>query len=116
MIKKCLISIYALLLTACASTHSVFSDYDRAHSFAAYKTFSWAHTPPLMIAGNLPISKVTQLEATQALADLLEVKGFAFVDDAEQADFLIALTLGARDDVKVYATGSGVYQNKENWL
>lgn len=115
MMKKSYLLI-CLLLSACVSTPSVYQDYNRALSFSSYKTFSWAHNPPLVVSGDLPVSNETEVKATQAIKDELQAKGFKFVDSSEGATFLVAYTLGARSNVKIYQTGSSVYDNKENWL
>lgn len=116
MIKKCSLVLCVLLLNACASSFTVFSDFDTEHSFSAYKTFSWAHNPPLVVAGNLPISEEIESRATQAIKEQLTAKGFEFLENADQAQFLVAYTLGARDNVEIYQASSSVYDNKDNWL
>ncbi|MFT5609464.1 MAG: hypothetical protein ACI9PZ_003283 [Parvicella sp.] len=105
-----------LLLSACASTPSVYSDYDKAHSFSEYKTFSWAQESLLMVSGNFPITKETKNKATQSIIVELALKGFKFVEQAENADFLVSYTLGAKDDIEIYQSDSSVYDNKESWL
>lgn len=114
--KKIYLVIVLLLLSACASKPPVYSDYNSAHVFNDYKTFSWAHTPPLVVSGDLPVSKEIEDKATQAIQDELVAKGFVFVEDATTAHFLVAYTLGARKNVKIYQTDSSVYDNKDNWL
>ncbi len=105
-----------LILTACASTPPTYTDYDVKHSFTGYKTFSWAHTPPLIVAGNLPVSNEVEAKATAAIKKELAAKGFMFLDDSKTANFLVAYTIGARDDIEVYQSASEVYDNKDNWL
>ncbi len=108
--------LISMLLSACVSAPSVYQDYDRSRSFNDYQTFSWAHNPPLVVSGDLQVSKEIEVKATLAIKEELKAKGFRYVEQSDDATFLVAYTLGARTNAKVYQTGSSVYDNKENWL
>lgn len=108
--------LVCILLSACVSNPHVYSDYDKDNSFTSYKTFSWVSVPPLVAVGDFPISKEIEAKATNTIRSQLSSKGFTFVDDPEQADFVVAYTLGARDGVRAYESDSTIYENKDNWL
>lgn len=114
---KIFIALCVLLLAgACATVPQVFTDFDSSNSFNGYKTFAWAHTPPLVVAGSFPVPEAVQQKATSAIKAQLEAKGFKYVESVDKANFLVVYTLGARDDIQVFQKGASIYNNKENWL
>ena len=103
-------------VVACAATPRVFVDYHRAHDFNAYKRFAWLHDKPAMVEGNLPVPKLVQDRFSTAIKQEFIDKGFQFVEDRGTADFVVAFTIGARDDIDIHQYASEYYDNKENWL
>jgi len=91
-----------LLVTGCESiqTHS---DYDPAADFSGYRSFSWVADNPLMgsTAGGNPL---TRERVQQAIVQTLTAKGYQFVADRNNADFVVGFTVGARDKVRVDTT------------
>lgn len=116
MIKRLFLFMCIGLQVSCVSKPQAFFDYDKTNTFSSYKHFSWAHNPPLIIAGDLPVSSQTETRTTLAIKSQLEQKGFSFTDNPEDADFLVVYTLGARENISVLQGNSDVYTNKENWL
>ena len=110
------VALVTLFLVACSGKRAVFTDFDPAHSYASYKTFAWANDPPLVVSGIFPVESSIQNRATAAIKAEIEAKGYRFVANSDSADFTIAYTLGARDDIQRYQVASKVYDNRENWL
>jgi len=95
------ISVIALYLAGCASMAPVFYDYDSAQSFDGYRTFAWINDEPMTLTGSHRPSPVVAARLTNAIKNTLEQKGFRFLEDPEQADFVVSFTVGARDQLKV---------------
>lgn len=100
---KCLmLSICTLLLvTGCASTPKVYTDFDPRQDFSSYKTFSWVTSSPVLVAGDYSVSALTKSRMTQAIQDKLVSLGYEFVADPQQADFTFLYTIGARDKIQI---------------
>jgi len=114
--KTIALTLVIALLSACSSLPKTYIDYDRAHNFAAYKTFSWAHSPPLISDGDTRLTRSLEHTATDSIKAGLERQGFSFVNDQSDADFLVAYTVGSRKNVQINPTEICVYSNKDNWL
>lgn len=88
------------LLTSCASIRTG-SHQDESVSFSQYRTFAWIADNPLILgAGEQPpISPLSQKKITQAIEDELSNKGFTYLADPDQADFVLSYTLGTRERI-----------------
>lgn len=104
-----------LLLSACASTPTVFSDFDARHDFSKDKTISWIHTPPVLISSDYPISDLGQSRMTGAIKSELESKGYSFVDDIKDADLGLIYTMGAREKIELVEYESSYYRYYADW-
>ncbi len=86
------------------------TDYDTSFDFSGYHTFSWISKSPL-ISKSPEVSPLAEGRIANAVTNVLSQKGFRFVDDAAKADFVLAFTVGARQQVRVtsnpYAVGYG---------
>lgn len=96
-----LTGLLALLMTGCASTPQVFTDYDPSQSFADYQTFTWVGDDPMIVTGNRPISPLNAERVKSAIQSELESKGFTMAADGRTADFAVAFTVGARDQLDI---------------
>jgi len=108
--------IVALVVTTCVagcSTTLARHDFNPAIDFDGYKTFSWISAHPLVAA---PVGTNPLLEdrIEQTARDLLVAKGYRFVDNAEQADFVVGFGLGATDKVRIDSYPAG-YQGTWHW-
>ena len=87
------------------------TDYDSNFSFSGYHTFSWISKSPL-VSKSPEVSPLTEGRIEKAVMTVLSQKGFRFVDDPAKADFVLAFTVGARQQVRVtsnpYAAGYGM--------
>ena len=98
----------ALLLVAyfaagCASI-STGAHYDETMNFGAYKRFAWIDEQPHIVGAEetgIIISPLTQTKIQAAIRAELERKGFSFVENDADADFVVAYTVGTRNEVSV---------------
>ena len=98
--------LVALLLTACAATPHVASDYDKSAQFSDYHKFTLIMRPHPSMHG----SPLAEQRTYDAIEQELTSKGFTFVPDPAQADFAVDYAIGAQDrlDVSSYPrTGPG---------
>ena len=97
-------------LTAGCESISTKSDYDKAFNFGGYHTFSWISKSPL-VSKAPEVSPLAEGRIENAVMSVLSQKGFRFVDNPANADFVLAFTVGARQEVRVtsnpYAAGYG---------
>jgi hypothetical protein len=105
-----LLSVVLVLASGCESI-STKTDYDTAFDFSGYHTFSWISKSPL-VSKSPEVSPLAEGRIENAVRSVLSGKGFRFVDDPAKADFVVAFTLGARQQVRVtsnpYAAGYGM--------
>lgn len=97
ILKACFLG---LLLSGCATSSKVFTDFDSQQNFNAYKTFAWMSDQPALVSGNYPVPALAQSRIGYAIKAELQNKGFEYVVEREKADFLVSFTLGARDKIK----------------
>ncbi len=101
-------------LTACA-TISTGSHFDETTNFGAYQTFSWIDQVPYISDGStVRISPLTQNKIQQAIQSQLEQTGYSFTEDRENADFVLAYTIGTRDKIRVDSYPVG-YRGSWGW-
>jgi len=90
-------------LVAC-STISTGAHYDETINFGLYKTFSWIGANPYVAATNDSgpvVSPLTRSKIEAAIRAGLEAKGYQFVEQEDQADFVLAYTIGSRQEISV---------------
>jgi hypothetical protein len=96
-------------LTACA-TISTGSHYDETANFGAYKTFSWIDDVPYIAdESSSRISPLSQSKIQSAIRSELEKKNYAFTDDRDNADFVIAYTVGTRERIQTTSYPAGYF-------
>jgi len=95
--------------TGCESI-STTTDHDAAFNFSGYRTFSWISNSPL-VSRAPETSPLAEGRIENAVKSDLTQKGFVFVADPTKADFVIAFSVGSRQQVRVtsnpYAAGYG---------
>jgi hypothetical protein len=80
------------------------SHYDETNNFGEYETFSWIDDKPFIQGEGrtaVPVSPLTQTKIERAIQAELEQKGYSFAEDRDDADFVIAYTVGTRDEITV---------------
>lgn len=92
--------LLALALGGCEALR-VGSDYDRAASFASYHSFSWLARQDYGVGNPLMIER-----AQTAILNALERKGYRYVTNRDEADFVVDFTIGSHErvDVQTYPT------------
>jgi hypothetical protein len=108
------ILILILVLSACASSHKVFSDFDATANFSQYQSFAWVSSQPFTVQSDYVVSPFITNEIMQSIENELVAKGYALASDADKADFVVAFTIGARDKIKVFESFSGI-SDIERW-
>lgn len=91
------------LLAACA-TISTGAHYNETTDFGAYQTFSWIDENPYVAAPDdsaTAVSPLTHAKIQNAIRAGFESKGFEFVEQRDRADFVIAYTIGTREEISV---------------
>lgn len=90
--------LFVLTLGGCESLR-VGSDYDRAATFANYHSFSWLPRESYGVANPLAIER-----AQTAILNALEHKGYHYVSNRDEADFVVDFTIGSHErvDVRTY--------------
>ena len=88
------------LLTGCSTMRSG-AHHDEAASFDHYRSFAWIAGDPLIVGeGEQPaISPLAKKKIVQAIENELGTKGFAYSENPDQADFVVAFTVGTRDKI-----------------
>lgn len=102
--RRPILALCFAVLTAvggCASTPNVFTDFDSSHSFSGYSTFSWISEEPMMVSGDRGPTPIVASRLKSNIVEALEMKGFDFVDERDEADFVVGFTVGARDRLEI---------------
>lgn len=80
------------------------SHYDETNNFGEYESFSWIDDTPFITGEGrtaVSASPLTLTKIERAIQAELERKGYTFTEDRDDADFVIAYTIGTRDQVTV---------------
>lgn len=96
------IVLAALILGACASTFKATHDHDVGHNFSNYQTFAWLSKNPMKVGKgiNTP-NPLLEPRIMSALEKALVAKGYQYVNEAKNADFVLSFTIGSREEIKV---------------
>lgn len=86
-------------ITGCVTTPSVFTDFDQSQSFEAYRSFTWISDNPMIVSGDRGPNPIVAARLKDSIKDTLQQKGFRFVANPGNADFVVAYTVGARDKI-----------------
>ena len=108
-----LVSLFALL-GGCASTFEAQYDHDPNHNFSSYRTFAWISAKPMIIATDRVVNPLLEQHIMESLGSGLRAKGYQYVTDVSQADFVVSFTVGSREKIRVdsYPTMSGGYYGR----
>jgi hypothetical protein len=96
------ILVTTALLAGCATAFKATFDHDPAQDFSGYKTFAWISDHPMKVgrADRIP-NPMLEPRIMSTVEERLAVKGYSKVQDAASADFVLAFTVGSREEVKV---------------
>jgi hypothetical protein len=104
--SRLLIALLVGLTVSACETFSVTTDYDKAIDFHNYHTFSWVSKNPL-VSRAPDVSPLAEGRIQAAVMNVLTQKGFKFVDNPAKADFVVAFTLGSRQELRVTSNPYG---------
>ena len=89
------------ILSACATIRTG-SHHDETTNFGAFKSFSWIDNEPYISPSNaILVSALGHSMIKSEIQTQLEQLGYAFTDDRDNADFVVAYTVGTRDEIRV---------------
>jgi hypothetical protein len=93
--------LLASLLSACA-TITTGSHFDETTNCGAYQSFSWIDDTPYISADNsFPVSALALSMIKSEIHAQLEQKGYAYTDVRDNADFMVAFTVGTREEIRI---------------
>ena len=96
-----------LAVLSCASPIRTHFDRDTAADFSAYRTFAWIGPAPLARAkqGSAAASFVSAIDdqrIRRAVEEDLQTRGYRLVDSVDQADLVVAYSVGSEEKVRVH--------------
>jgi hypothetical protein len=100
--KKLLLPVFILIITASCSTIKVSSDYDKTAGFPAYKTYAFTDE-----ALNIKLDDLNKNRLINAVTTELSAKGFTKAES--NPDVLININIKAEQKQTATATTSGGY-------
>ena len=93
--------LFAGLLSGCATINTG-SHFDETADVRSYQSFSWIENDPLIsVDSTIPVSALAKSMIKTAIRDELTEKGYTFVEDRDEADFVVAYTIGTRENIRV---------------
>ena len=106
--------LLASFLSACATIQTG-SHYDETTNFGAYQSFSWIDDEPhISVADSILVSPLAQSMIKSEIQEQLVQKGYTFTDNRADADFVVAYTVGTRDEFRVDSY-PGHYRGSWGW-
>lgn len=105
VIRTIVICYFVLASVSCATIESG-SHFNESISIENYRTFSWISDVPYVrgyVDSDIRISPLTQEKIEKAIEAELVSKGYVFVVDRRNADFLASYTIGTRERLSVDA-------------
>ncbi len=90
-------------LFACASPVKTESNVNPKVDITGYRALAWISDKPLIsrIGDSKPANPVIDKQIETAIAEGLQAKGYAMVDDRAKANFLVGFTVGSREKIWV---------------
>ena len=101
--RRLLCTIFPLaLLAGCASTFEASYDHDPANDFTNYQSFAWISKNPMKVGKGVNIANpLLEPRITSTLEKALAAKGYKYVIEPKNADFVVSFTVGSREEIKV---------------
>lgn len=100
----CLAALLVALLGACSSSPSIESDYDynRQIDFTQFRTYAFIDDSPMAVSSTQgAVNPMLEGRIMESIRIAMNGKGYSEVTDPEQADMVIAFTIGSRDQIQV---------------
>ena len=84
------------LITGCASTFEASYDHDPASDFANYQSFAWISKNPMKVGKGVNVANpLLEPRIMSALEKSLVAKGYEYVIEPKNADFVVSFTVGS---------------------
>lgn len=98
----CTVTLFTYGLLGACTTIQTGSHFDETTNFGAYRTFSWVDDEPYVTdESSIRVSPLTQQNVQDAIRNELIRSGHTYSDNRDEADFLVAYTVGTRDRIRV---------------
>ncbi|TDJ25382.1 MAG: DUF4136 domain-containing protein [Gammaproteobacteria bacterium] len=109
--------IAATLVVICAgcATVKVQYDSDPNANFSAFEKFSWISDFPLIAPENDLLIEYRSQPIMSATRDILTRKGYRFVEDRREADFVLSFTIGDMGGQLVETSYPPEYRGRWYW-
>lgn len=90
------------LMTGCASTFEASYDHDSANDFSKYQSFAWISKNPMKVGQSVgAVNPLLEPRISSALEKALVAKGYKYVIEPKNADFVVSFTVGSREEIRV---------------
>lgn len=90
------------LMTGCASTFEASYDHDPANDFTKYQSFAWISKNPMKVGKTVgAVNPLLEPRISSALEKALVAKGYKYVIEPKNADFVVSFTVGSREEIRV---------------
>ena len=101
--SRLLCTIFSLALIAgCASTFEASYDHDPGNDFSNYQSFAWISKNPMKVGKGIgAVNPLLEPRITSALEKALVAKGYKYVIEPKDADFVVSFTIGSREDISI---------------
>jgi len=93
--------ILGMALIGCASKKPIgYSDFDKETDFSNYRSFAWISLNPLFVAAAIGVNPALEDVLKEEVKSNLTRRGFRYVADPEEADFVIGFTAGGQETMR----------------
>jgi len=116
--RSTLLMLAAIALAGCASGFQATHDFDPTHDFSGHKTWAWISEKPMKIGATDRIpNPLLEPRIMASIENKFATKGYTRLDDPASADFVVAFTVGSREEIKVdtYPSMYGGYAYPRGW-
>lgn len=103
--------LWASLFGGCQTIRAG-AHFDETTDFGRYQSFSWIDEEPLIVGADetgIIISPLTKSKVQQAIREGFEQIGYRYAASPDDADFVVAYTIGTRREVSVTSYPSAYY-------
>ena len=109
-------AMMVLGLAGCASTIETFSDHDNSVAFENYESFAWISDHPMVSSPKRAATSNPFMEPRikDAIQDELISRGYRFVQQDEDADFVVSFSVGGRKELSIESYPVA-YRNRWTW-
>ena len=108
-------SLALLAMMASCASFNTGSHHDPTTNFASYESFGWIGEDPYIVGDRSALVSPLAVEQIKtAIRTELERKGYAYMEDGANADFVVSFTVGTRDEIRIDSYPAG-YRGAWGW-